>query len=242
MSKQFDTRPTWQSTSTRAHRHKKLDEYLEILWNIQERHGSNLKKSIFNQDHSWDPTIAQQLLQQGYIEEHGAEFRFTARGYEKARQLIRSHRLAERLLTDVLNMTIDHAETGACEFEHVLVPEIVDGICTLLGHPKICPHGLPIPEGSCCREARHSIESAAKDISQLETGKKARIAYINTNSNARMHQLTQLGIHPGAEVWVHQKHPVLVLRINNSQIALDQNIARDILVWEQPEGLRNRNW
>jgi DtxR family Mn-dependent transcriptional regulator len=218
------------------HRHqqrKTLEEYLEILWYMQERHGTSLKKFMIDENFSWDPGIADELKSLGYIEQNEFELKFTANGYEKARQLVRSHRLAERLLTDVLNMKLDRAETGACEFEHIIVPEIVDGICTLLGHPKVCPHGLPIPEGSCCREAKRSIESVIKNITQLGIATKAKVAYINTRSNSRMHQLTQLGIHPGVEMWIHQKFPVLVLRINHTQIALDENVAKDILVWEQ---------
>jgi len=217
-------------------KHKKLEEYLEILWYMHERHGTKGKKIIIDENSNWDPTIATDLKAMGYIEQNGIELAFTDKGFNKARQLVRSHRLAERLLTDVLNMKLDQAETGACEFEHIIVPEIVDGICTLLGHPKVCPHGLSIPEGSCCREAKQSIESAAKNITQLEIGKKARIAYINTRSNSRMHQLTQLGVNPGVEVWIHQKYPVFVIRINHTQIALDEAVAKDILIWEQGDG------
>ena len=212
---------------------KKLEEYLEILWYMHERHGTNLKKFMIDENSNWDPTIVTELKVLGYIEHNETELKFTDKGFNKARQLVRSHRLAERLLTDVLNMKLDQAETGACEFEHIIVPEIVDGICTLLGHPKVCPHGLPIPEGSCCLEAKRSIESATKNITQLDIGKKARVAYINTRSNSRMHQLTQLGINPGTEVWIHQKFPVFVIRINHTQIALDEEVAKDILIWEQ---------
>lgn len=214
------------------HEHKKLEEYLEILWYMQERHGTKLKKFMLDENSQLDPSIAEELKAMNYIEKDEFEFRFTEKGYEKARLLVRSHRLAERLLIDVLNMKIDYAETGACEFEHIIVPEIVDAICTLLGHPKVCPHGLPIPEGSCCREARRSIDMVTRNISQLEIGKKARVAYINTRSNSRMHQLTQLGFQPGIEVCIHQKFPILVIRINHSQIALDEDVAKDILVWE----------
>lgn len=216
---------------------KRLDEYLEILWYMQERHGTNLKKFLFDAHCQWSPSIAEELKKEGFIEENENEFKLSEKGFSKARQLIRSHRLAERLLTDVLNMNLDHAETGACEFEHVIIPEIVDSICTLLGHPKICPHGLPIPDGSCCREARDSLGSATKNISQMEIGKRAKVAYINTRSNSRMHQLMQLGVQPGVEISVHQRFPVLVLKINHTQIAVDEDVARDILVWEQVNGL-----
>lgn len=220
----------------RQHRRKTLDEYLEILWYMQERHGTNLKKFMIDEEFDWQPGVAEELQSMGYIEQSETELKFTPAGYEKARQLVRSHRLAERLLTDVLNMKLDHAETSACEFEHIIVPEIVDGICTLLGHPKICPHGLPIPEGNCCGEAKRSIESATKNLNQLQVGQQARIAYINTRSNSRMHQLTQLGIRPGAVIWIHQKYPALVIRTDHTQIALDEGIANDILVWELQSG------
>jgi len=212
-------------------RQKRIDEYLETLWYVQERYGQNMKKFVSHLRGVWKSAMGEMLKQQGYLEETETELKFTDKGYHHARQLVRSHRLAERLLTDVLNMKIDQAEAGACEFEHIIVPEIVDGICTLLGHPKICPHGLSIPEGACCREARRTAKSATLHLTELEAGQEARVAYINTQSNERMHQLTQLGIQPGQTIRIHQNYPALVIRINSTQIALDKEVAEDILVW-----------
>ena len=144
---------------------KELDEYLEILWHIREKHGKLIKSLLQKVESDWDPSIVAVLIKNGFIKETNSEISFTEKGLDRARQLVRSHRLAERLLTDVLNMDVDYAETGACEFEHIVVPEIVDAICTLLGHPKICPHGLPIPEGKCCREARKSVKTATRNLS-----------------------------------------------------------------------------
>lgn len=76
---------------------------------------------------------------------------FTERGRERAENLVRRHRLAERLFTSVLQVN-DRAEVEreACRFEHVLSEEATDHICTMLGHPETCPHGEPIPSGRCC--------------------------------------------------------------------------------------------
>jgi len=75
----------------------------------------------------------------------------TPRGREKAGNIIRRHRLAERLFTDSLAMDSEsEIEQQACKFEHILSPEATDKICTFLGHPKTCPHGAPIPPGECC--------------------------------------------------------------------------------------------
>jgi len=74
-----------------------------------------------------------------------------ARGRQKAADIIRRHRLAERLFTDSLAMDSEtEIEQQACKFEHILSPEATDKICTFLGHPRTCPHGAPIPPGACC--------------------------------------------------------------------------------------------
>ena len=75
----------------------------------------------------------------------------TVRGRQRAADIIRRHRLAERLFTDSLAMDSEtEIEQQACKFEHILSSEATDKICAFLGHPKTCPHGSPIPPGPCC--------------------------------------------------------------------------------------------
>ena len=84
----------------------------------------------------------------------------TTRGLKRAADIIRRHRLAERLFTDSLAMDSEtEIEQQACKFEHILSPEATDKICSFLGHPRTCPHGAPIPPGPCCGrqpEAAHT--------------------------------------------------------------------------------------
>jgi DtxR family Mn-dependent transcriptional regulator len=76
---------------------------------------------------------------------------FTERGRKRAADIIRRHRLAERLFTESLGMVNEEEiEEQACKFEHILSPEATERICSFLGHPRTCPHGAPIPEGECC--------------------------------------------------------------------------------------------
>jgi Mn-dependent DtxR family transcriptional regulator len=84
---------------------------------------------------------------------------FTHTGRQRAADVIRRHRLAERLFTESLGMD-DPAEVEeqACKFEHILSPEATDRICAFLGHPRTCPHGAPIPPGACC--TLREVESA----------------------------------------------------------------------------------
>jgi len=75
----------------------------------------------------------------------------TDRGRKKAADIIRRHRLAERLFTDSLALDSEtEIEQQACKFEHILSPEATDKICAFLGHPRTCPHGALIPPGVCC--------------------------------------------------------------------------------------------
>jgi ABC-type glutathione transport system ATPase component len=87
----------------------------------------------------------------------------TPRGHQKAADIIRRHRLAERLFTDSLAMDSEtEIEQQACKFEHILSPEATDKICTFLNHPLTCPHGAVIPPGPCCgRQAESRRNSDA---------------------------------------------------------------------------------
>src|SRR5690242_17282126 len=89
----------------------------------------------------------------------------TPRGRQRAADIIRRHRLAERLFTDSLSLDSEtEIEQQACKFEHILSPEATDKICAFLGHPQTCPHGAPIPPGQCCASTRQvAITSAERE-------------------------------------------------------------------------------
>lgn len=80
----------------------------------------------------------------------GSEVRLTDSGARRARDVVRRHRLAERLFTDTFAIEDAEAHQQACRFEHIITPELDQRICSFLGHPKTCPHGNPIPPGPCC--------------------------------------------------------------------------------------------
>ena len=228
-----------------------LDEYLETLWHLLENNKSDIDNLKRHTKDPFDQEIFEALKADGHITLDGDKIILTEKGYARAEQIIRRHRLAERLLTDVLGMESRDIETGACEFEHILAPELVDSICTLLGHPRECPHGGKIPEGECCRQARKTISSAVIPVSEVEIGEEVKVAYINTRSNSRMHKLSHFGIVPGAFVTVHQRYPSFVVKCGNSQIALEEEIAKEIYIWrtrkpsitaDSPVPRRKRRW
>jgi putative ABC transport system ATP-binding protein len=84
------------------------------------------------------------------VQVQDSEVHLTERGTARARDVVRRHRLAERLFKDTFRIDDQEAHTQACKFEHIISPELDERICTFLGHPKTCPHGNPIPPGDCC--------------------------------------------------------------------------------------------
>jgi putative ABC transport system ATP-binding protein len=99
------------------------------------------------------------LKPQGELPADGAfVVEFTEPGRRRAADIIRRHRLAERLFTESLGMQDEaEIEQQACKFEHVLSPDATEKICTFLGHPKTCPHGAPIPPGICCLQSEKQV-------------------------------------------------------------------------------------
>jgi len=91
----------------------------------------------------------------------------TTRGRQRAADVIRRHRLAERLFTDSLALDSEtEIEQQACKFEHILSPEATEKICSFLGHPRTCPHGAPIPPGTCCGRQPELAGRTRNDIQQ----------------------------------------------------------------------------
>ena len=84
------------------------------------------------------------------VQMQNGQVQLTPVGSQRARDVVRRHRLAERLFKDTFSVDDSEAHTQACKFEHIISPELDQRICTFLGHPKTCPHGNPIPPGDCC--------------------------------------------------------------------------------------------
>ncbi len=212
-----------------------IEEVLESIWVTEEKGSSNLAEIKKHSCAEVSDEVVEELLKNKLVTIDGDDLLFTETGREQAKNVIRRHRLAERLLTDVLKRTADETEETACEFEHFLAPEITEGICTLLGHPKTCPHGSVIPPGTCCIEARKTVESVVIPLTKLEPGESGKIAYITTQSHPRLHKLLSFGFAPGLTVSVHQKTPTFIIESDKTQLALEKEIAEDIFVWKKEE-------
>lgn len=211
------------------------DEYIEQLWYLKERGETSVAFLKRLMKGTFDLKQLQELSCLGLIDLSGdsATVKLTEEGEARARQLIRAHRLAERLIADVLGG--GDLEKIACEFEHTVSLELVNGICTLLGHPKECPHGLPIPEGECCKLAKKTDLSFIIPLTDVKVGESARIAYINCKSDQQLHKLEGLCVRPGVVVKLHQTYPAYVIECEGSSIALDKAVIENISVWKNFE-------
>ncbi|MHC4640969.1 MAG: metal-dependent transcriptional regulator [Planctomycetota bacterium] len=215
-------------------RKREKDEYIEQLYYMKEKEEDSIESLKSSMDVSYDPDVIEELVYEDMVEltEGENEITLTKKGEDYAQQLIRAHRLAERLLHDILG---GDYESGACEFEHTVTPELVDSICILLGHPRACPHGMPIPQGQCCRHSSRTAQSSVIPLVELAIGQSARVAYINCKSDQQLHKIDGLCIRPGAVVTLHQRYPTYVIECEGSNIAMDEEIVTNICVWRKPE-------
>jgi putative ABC transport system ATP-binding protein len=128
-----------------------FDHLLEQIW-VCEEEGNRADVEHIRTPGGVDPvrTLARmedlRLVQ--LRDDH--EVQLTDRGKSRARDVVRRHRLAERLFKDTFRIDDHEAHSQACKFEHIISPELDERICSFLGHPTTCPHGNPIPPGDCC--------------------------------------------------------------------------------------------
>ena len=147
------------STSVSADDEIRFDHLLEQIWIC----GEEGKPAQVNVLHASGPAGSLPVLPEepaakvlGRMSElslvalQNGEAQLTPVGSQRARDVVRRHRLAERLFKDTFSIDDSEAHTQACKFEHIISPELDQRICTFLGHPKTCPHGNPIPPGDCC--------------------------------------------------------------------------------------------
>jgi putative ABC transport system ATP-binding protein len=130
-----------------------IDNLLKAVWHGQEDTGKKVMTT--GELPEFTPNRATFLLmaQEELIRLDSGEVAFTQPGERRAREIIRRHRLAERLFYDTFGLHQALLDENACKIEHTLSPEVTEKLCIFLKHPRTCPHGSPIPPGICCSKS-----------------------------------------------------------------------------------------
>ena len=214
---------------------ERFDEILEAVWTTAENNIFSITEIRKRCEVDFTDQDLAELEKQDLIVRNSDKILFSSKGKEEASNIIRRHRLAEVLMTSILKLKSDEMERIACKVEHYLLPEVEESICTLLGHPELCPDGKPIPKGRCCHCGLKQVNTSVVSLTELKPGEKGTITYIKPGSHSNLHQLISFGLNPGVVVHVHRKNPAFCIKFENTELAIDEEIASNIFVWKIQE-------
>ncbi len=132
-----------------------VEMYLKAIWHIRERKEKVKVSSIAKILNVRQPSVVQMLhkLNSANLVQYvkgNAVMELTAEGEQIGERMIRNTRLLEVMMKEALKIEID--EEMVCGIEHHMKEKFTDALCTLLKHPRSCPHGYDIPLGNCCKE------------------------------------------------------------------------------------------
>ncbi|MDX9714594.1 MAG: metal-dependent transcriptional regulator [Dissulfurispiraceae bacterium] len=209
---------------------ERIDEALEFIWRMEELNESSVDYFKAHLDDTDPAEVLDELIAKAYIIVVDNGLILTGRGRELAKGVVRRHRLAERLFVDVFDLPKDSVHADACRIEHILSEELTDSVCTFLGHPTTSPNGGIIPRGDCCIKNRVDVKPVVTRLFDFEVGRRCKIHFITPSEAAVLGRLSSIGIVPGAVIKLIQKKPSVVIQVDETTIAIDSDLAKEIFV------------
>ena len=161
----------------------------------------------------------------------GKEIELTTNGERVARDVVRRHRLAERLLVDILDVPLERAESEAHRLEHAISPALLKLIEEKLGYPETCPYGRPIyreGEGTLRRGAPGTLR-----LAEAEAGRSYQITQVPDEDYPLLKYMVDNGILPGQTVTVVDNAPyrgVIDLQRDSAPVSIGLEVAQRIRV------------
>ncbi len=128
-----------------------VEMYLKAIWHIKERNEPVKISTIAKMLHVRQPSVVQMLKKlniKDLVEYNKAGVSLTENGERIGASMMRNSRLLEVLMDSALKVEID--EEMVCGIEHHMNKQFTDALCTMLNHPRKCPHSHDIPIGECC--------------------------------------------------------------------------------------------
>lgn len=211
--------------------HPPLEEYLEAIHELGEEGIVVIQARLAERLGHSAPAVSEmirRLRDEGYIEVKGRSLLLTARGRSLAESVVRKHRLAERLLTDIIGLPWEKAHVEAGRWEHVISDEVEERLVEVLGHPTTCPHGNPIPGAG---RARTDLTVLADS----RQGDHVRLERVTEQVEIDLDSLSYLSSHgfvPGKEATVASLAPdgTMILDLGTRTIALGPSLAQQLFV------------
>jgi len=207
------------------------EEYLEAIYRLEKKTGFAKTMELASQlkvvAGSVTNTI-EGLERRGLvIHEPYRGVKLTEKGRKLALNVLRKHRLAERLLTDILHLNWSEVHESACKLEHAIAPEIIKPLEKTLGHPKTCPHGNPIPTNG-----GGIMEEKSELLTNLKPGEGGIIVKITEERHEMLQYLASLGLMPGTSVEIEEKAPFngpVMVKARGASYALGHDVAS--VIW-----------
>jgi DtxR family Mn-dependent transcriptional regulator len=212
--------------------HPPLEEYLEAIHELEEEGTQVIQARLAERVGHSAPAVSEtirRLKADGYVTVEDRAVHLTGKGRTRAESVVRKHRLAELLLTEIIGLPWHKAHLEACRWEHVISDEVEDRLVELLGHPTTCPHGNPIP-GSGASAVRGMVA-----LSSVQGGDQVRLHRVTEQVEIdldALEYLSKAGFIPGAEATVTSRGPdgTLTLSLGDHSIALGPGLARQLYV------------
>ncbi len=190
-----------------THFDESTEEYLEAVYRL-EREGPGVTTSGLAADLGVAPAsvsgMLKKLTAEGYLTyESRGQAKLTDKGLAVAVRVMRRNRLAEVFLHDVLGMPWDEVHEEACKLEHAISDSVEQRLVAILGDPKVCPHGHPIPPADLTEPTR-----VAARLADAAAGSTVRILEVVEDVPETLRYLDRIGLRPGASVDVVERAPL----------------------------------
>jgi DtxR family Mn-dependent transcriptional regulator len=214
--------------------HPPVEEYLQAIESLNEEGTPAIQARIAERLGRSAPTVSEmldRLASDGYVERSGRTITLTEQGQDVAQTVLRKHRLAERLLVDVIGLPWHLVHDEAGRWEHVMSDEVMARLTQILGDPATCPHGNPIP-GSANRPGDSASQVPLADI---EPGQKVRFERLGEEvelDGATLLYLDEAGFIPGTAATVTNKGPdgTLLLDAEGTTLVLGADLCQRLYV------------
>jgi len=209
--------------------HPPVEEYLETMHDLAEEGVPVIQARIAERLGRSAPSVSEmldRLTEDGYVTRDGRRLSLTESGQELAEKVVRKHRLAERLLVDVIGLEWHKVHSEAGRWEHVISDDVEARLVELLGDPATCPHGNPIP-GS-----RTPAPSAAtRPLAEVPEGERVRLFRISEEVETNLGSLELLdegGFIPGAVAQVRRRDAEGAIEVSVEGGAVTLRVPRQL--------------